>query len=69
MRVILTDDVLGVGDIGEIVRVKPGYARNFLIPRGMAMEVESSSAKSIAHKMKQLDVKKKKMKAGKLMIT
>ncbi len=62
MKVILTDDVVGVGDIGEIVRVKPGYARNFLVPRGLAMEVQSSSARSIAHKMKQLDAKKKRMR-------
>ena len=36
MEVILRDDVRSVGKAGELVRVKPGYARNYLIPRGMA---------------------------------
>lgn len=62
MRVILTDDVVGVGDIGELVRVKPGYARNFLIPRGLAMEAGSSSAKVLTHRSKQLEAKKKRMR-------
>jgi large subunit ribosomal protein L9 len=64
MRVILTDDVVGVGDIGELVRVKAGYARNFLVPRGLAMEVGSSSAKMLAHRSKQLEAKKKRMKVA-----
>ncbi len=62
MRVILTDDVVGVGDIGEIVRVKAGYARNFLIPRGLAMEVGTASGRAIEHKTRQLEAKKKRMK-------
>ena len=37
MDVILTKDVANLGRAGEIVRVKPGYGRNFLIPRGMAL--------------------------------
>jgi len=63
MNVILTDDVVGLGDIGERVSVKPGYARNFLIPRGLAIETSSASGKVIAHKMLQIEAKKKKLKA------
>ena len=33
MDILLVEDVAGVGDIGEIVKVKSGYARNFLIPK------------------------------------
>lgn len=62
MRVILTDDVVGVGDIGEFVKVKPGFARNFLIPRGLAIESESISAKEIAHRMKQIEAKKRRLR-------
>lgn len=62
MRVILTDDVVGVGDIGETVRVKPGFGRNFLIPRGLAIESESISAREISHRMKQIDAKKKRLR-------
>ena len=36
MQVILLDDVLGLGDAGDLVKVKHGYARNYLIPRGLA---------------------------------
>lgn len=60
MKIILTEDVVGLGDIGEHVTVKPGYARNFLIPRGKAVEVGAKSAKSIAHQRWQIDAKKKR---------
>ena len=62
MKVILTDDVVGLGDIGESVQVKAGYARNFLIPKGIAFESGSASAKVLAHKMRQVDSKRKKLK-------
>ncbi|MCL4153539.1 UNVERIFIED_CONTAM: hypothetical protein GTU68_067194 [Idotea baltica] len=61
MKVLLTNDVVGLGDIGDTVGVKPGYARNFLIPRGFAVESGAASAKSVAHKMKQIEAKKKRM--------
>jgi large subunit ribosomal protein L9 len=62
MKIILTEDVVGLGDIGEAVVVRSGYARNFLIPRGFAIETETSSAKAVAHKMRQIDAKKRRMK-------
>ncbi len=39
MQVILMENVLDLGELGEVVQVKPGYARNFLIPRGKAKRV------------------------------
>ncbi|MCB0325560.1 MAG: 50S ribosomal protein L9 [Bdellovibrionales bacterium] len=62
MKIILTDDVVGVGDIGETVQVKPGYARNFLIPRGFAIEAETRNARQVAHRMRQIEAKKKRLK-------
>ena len=38
MEVILRDDVRSLGKAGELVRVKPGYARNYLLPQGLAYE-------------------------------
>lgn len=38
MRVILLQDVRGTGNKGDVIEVKNGYARNFLIPKGMAVE-------------------------------
>jgi len=59
MRVILTDDVVGVGDIGEVVNVRAGYGRNFLIPNGIAIEAASANAKQIEHHQRQIEAKKK----------
>jgi large subunit ribosomal protein L9 len=39
MQVILMEKVINLGDLGEVVKVKPGYARNFLIPTGKAKRV------------------------------
>lgn len=62
MQVILTEDVLGLGDIGDTVTVKPGYARNYLIPRGLAFESGSSHAKTVQHKMRQINARKAALK-------
>lgn len=48
MDVILTQDVLDLGETGEIKRVADGYARNYLIPRGMAVLATPSARKQIA---------------------
>ncbi|MFN8389512.1 MAG: 50S ribosomal protein L9 [Bdellovibrionota bacterium] len=62
MKVILNDDVVGLGDIGETVNVKPGYARNFLIPRGLAIETGSASARVAQHRIRQIESKKRKLR-------
>lgn len=45
MKVILLEDVRGLGSRGKIVEVKPGYARNYLIPRGLALEATPANLK------------------------
>lgn len=47
MQVILRDRMDNLGDAGEIVDVKPGYARNYLIPQGLAYEATASNVKQI----------------------
>jgi large subunit ribosomal protein L9 len=64
MRIILTDDVVGVGDIGDIVKVRAGYARNFLIPTGVAIEAASANARQVAHHQRQIDAKKKRLQTA-----
>jgi large subunit ribosomal protein L9 len=48
MELILREDVKSLGKAGELVRVKPGYARNFLLPRGLAYEATEGNKKRIA---------------------
>ena len=47
MKVILKHDVENVGRTGDVVNVAPGYGRNFLIPRKLALEVTSSNLKMV----------------------
>ena len=51
MNVILCEDVDNLGEMGQTVKVAPGYARNYLLPRKLAVTAESGSAKQIAHEM------------------
>lgn len=48
MDVILREDVKSLGKAGQLVRVKPGYARNYLLPRGLAYEATEGNKKRIA---------------------
>jgi large subunit ribosomal protein L9 len=43
MQVILKEEVRHLGDVGDIVNVKPGYARNYLLPRGLAIHPHRSA--------------------------
>ena len=47
MKVILQQDVRNLGDMGDIVRVKDGYARNYLLPRGLAIIANEKKYSSI----------------------
>ena len=49
IQVVLRKDVDNLGTSGEIVRVKPGYARNYLIPRGMAVMATRNSIAQAEH--------------------
>jgi large subunit ribosomal protein L9 len=48
IEVILREDVRTLGRAGEMVRVKPGYARNYLLPKGLAFEATEGNKKRIA---------------------
>jgi large subunit ribosomal protein L9 len=47
MEVILREDIRTLGKAGELVRVKPGYARNYLLPKGLAYEATEGNRKRI----------------------
>jgi large subunit ribosomal protein L9 len=49
MEVILREDVPHLGAIGDLVKVKPGYARNYLLPRGLAVVADKRNLKELEH--------------------
>jgi large subunit ribosomal protein L9 len=57
VNVILRSDVSGVGKTGDIVAVADGYARNFLVPRGLAMMATSGAAAQAGSMRKARDVR------------
>jgi large subunit ribosomal protein L9 len=58
MKVILREDVANLGIIGDLVEVKPGYARNFLIPRNLAFPATVGNVAEIEHKKKAIAKKR-----------
>jgi large subunit ribosomal protein L9 len=58
MKIILKEDVYKLGSLGDEVEVKPGYARNYLIPQGKAVPFTRSSVKQVTH-MKSLLAKQR----------
>jgi large subunit ribosomal protein L9 len=63
MKMILTQDVAQLGPIGHIVNVKDGYARNYLIPRSLAVVANESNEKELAHKKRVLAKKRDRLLA------
>ncbi len=57
MELILREAVPSLGKAGDLVRVKPGYARNFLLPRGLAFEATEGNKKRIAGEAKARQAK------------
>jgi large subunit ribosomal protein L9 len=62
MEIILTKDVENLGTQFDLVKVRPGYARNFLIPRGLAMTATASNRKALDEIVKQRAHKLEKLK-------
>lgn len=62
MEIILKQDVDNLGYADEIVKVKPGYANNYLIPRGLAIVATESARKVLTETMKQRAHKAAKIK-------
>jgi len=56
MKVILIDEIRGLGSRGDVVTVKDGYARNFLIPKKLAREATAGNLKSAEQERKKWDV-------------
>ncbi len=62
MEIILTQDVINLGYKDDIIKVKNGYGRNYLIPQGFAIAASESNRKVIAENLKQRAFKDEKIK-------
>ncbi len=62
MRIILRQDVESVGKAGDIVEVKNGYARNYLIPQGLALEASKGNLRRFEQEKKSLELQRNREK-------
>ncbi len=64
MKIILRADVENLGRLGEVVEVRPGYGRNFLIPQGFAMLASAANVKNFELERKKLQAKMDEVRAA-----
>ena len=62
MKLLLRQDYKPLGEAGEVINVKPGYARNFLIPNGLAMLASDKNLKRYENEKKQMFWRQEKEK-------
>ncbi|MCX8026970.1 MAG: 50S ribosomal protein L9 [Thermodesulfovibrionales bacterium] len=61
MQVILKEDVKNLGKAGEVVTVKDGYGRNFLLPRGLAIDATLKNIRQLEHQKRMILQRAKKL--------
>ena len=61
MQVILRDDLDNLGKSGEVVNVKPGYARNYLLPRGLAIKATAGDIARVEHEKRVIAARTAKL--------
>jgi len=64
MKVILKEDIKKIGSMGQIVTVADGFARNYLVPKGLAVQANIKNMKSLEHAKKVIQEKAKKTKTS-----
>lgn len=64
MKVILQKDVAHLGSIGDLVKVKDGYGRNYLLPRGLAVLADESNTRQLNHQKRLAQTLAAKQKAA-----
>ena len=63
MQIILTKDVDNLGRAGDLVRVKPGYGRNFLLPRGLALPATKANIRQLEHHRRAIAAEQAKIRS------
>jgi len=61
MEVILREDVAHLGHIGDVVKVRDGYARNYLFPRGLAILADKRNVRELEHHRRVVDEKRRRV--------
>ena len=64
MKLILREDVYNLGKSGEVVTVKDGYARNYLLPRNLAMLANAANVRQLEHEKQVIELRQQKMKGA-----
>jgi large subunit ribosomal protein L9 len=64
MKLILREDVPNVGKSGDLVTVKPGFGRNYLLPRKLAVMANDTNVKALEHERAVITARQAKLKAG-----
>ena len=62
MKILLTENIASLGEIGQIVNVAPGYARNYLLPQGLAIEATGKNVRELEHRKRILAQKREKIR-------
>ncbi|MFH1652437.1 MAG: 50S ribosomal protein L9 [Pseudomonadota bacterium] len=62
MRLILQDNVEHLGSVGDVVNVKDGFGRNYLLPRGLAVIANEKNVKELEHQKRVVEIKKTRAK-------
>lgn len=62
MKVILTENISSLGQIGQVVNVAPGYARNYLLPQRLAQEATGKNVRELDHQKRMLDKKRERIR-------
>jgi large subunit ribosomal protein L9 len=62
MKVILKEDVPDLGSTGEVVSVKDGYARNYLIPQSLAVQASTKNIRQLEHQKKLIEAHKSRVR-------
>ena len=64
MQIILVQDVRNLGAAGELVSVRPGFGRNYLVPRGLAVTATVHNKQQLAHEQAQINKRVAKTRAA-----
>jgi large subunit ribosomal protein L9 len=63
MQIILLEDVNKLGDMGDVIDVKPGYGRNYLIPQGLAVRASTGNVAQLKHQKRLIDSRRDRLRA------